>query len=148
MKAEPTGSARRESYKYPPIPRMRNTYILGGSADPEDIIKNTKRGLYAVNTGGGGQVNPITGEFITSIKLGYLIEDGKITIPVRGASIIGRGIDALRNIDLMGNDLEISRSSGRCGKGQNVPVGVGMPTVRVKSLMVGGTGEAFEGEAQ
>ncbi|MCP4569780.1 MAG: TldD/PmbA family protein [FCB group bacterium] len=142
---QPTGSARRESYKFPPIPRMRNTYILAGESDPEDIIKNTPHGLYAVETGGGGQVNPITGEFITSIKLGYLIQNGKITHPVRGASIIGRGIDTLRNIDRVGSDLEITYSPGRCGKGQNVPVGVGMPTVRVKSLNVGGTGEAYEG---
>ncbi len=139
---EPTGSARRETYKYPPIPRMRNTYILGGESDPEAIIKDTKRGLYAVDTGGGGQVNPITGEFITSIKLGYMIEDGRITYPVKGASIIGRGIDTLMNIDMVGSDMEVTKNPGRCGKGQQVPVGVGMPTVRVKSLTVGGTGEA------
>ncbi len=148
MKAAPTGSARRESYKYPPIPRMRNTYILGGESKPEDIIKSTKRGLYAVDTGGGGQVNPFTGEFITSIKLGYMIEDGRLTCPVKGASIIGRGIDALRDIDMVGNDLEIIESPGRCGKGQQAPVGVGMPTVRVKSLTVGGTGDAYDGGNQ
>jgi len=148
MNVEPTGSARRESFQYPPIPRMRNTYILAGESDPEDIIKNTKRGLYAVDPGGGGQVNVFTGEFITSIKLGYMIEDGKITYPVKGASIVGRGIDALLNIDMVGNDLKINRSSGRCGKGQQVPVGVGMPTVRVKSLNVGGTGDAYEGGDQ
>lgn len=139
---EPTGSARRESFMHPPIPRMRNTYILAGETDPKDIIKDTKFGLLAVDSGGGGQVNVITGEFITSVKLGYLIEDGQITAPVRGASIIGRGIDALKNIDMIGNDLEIIKMSGRCGKGQEVPVGVGMPTVRVKSLTVGGTGDA------
>lgn len=137
-----TGSARRESFMHPPIPRMRNTYILAGESDPQDIIKDTKFGLLAVDSGGGGQVNVITGEFITSIKLGYLIEDGQVTTPVRGASIIGRGIDALKNIDMIGNDLEIVKMAGRCGKGQQVPVGVGMPTVRVKSLTVGGTGEA------
>jgi TldD protein len=140
-----TGSARRESYKYPPIPRMRNTFILAGDSDPEEIIRNTKRGLYAVDAGGGGQVNVFTGEFITSIKLGYMIEDGRLTYPVKGASIIGRGIDALRDIDMVGNDLEIIPMGGRCGKGQQVPVGVGMPTVRVKSLNVGGTGEAYDG---
>jgi len=144
---QPTGSARRENYEYPPIPRMRNTYILDGESDPEDIIKDTKRGLYAVQPGGGGQVNVFTGEFITSIKLGYMIEDGRLTYPVKGASIIGRGIDALRDIDMVGSDLEVYKSSGRCGKGQQVPVGIGMPTVRVKSLNVGGTGDAYEGGA-
>jgi len=141
----PTGSARRESYEYPPIPRMRNTYILAGESDPEDIIGSTRRGLYAVEPGGGGQVNVFTGEFITSIKLGYMIEDGKVTYPVRGASIIGRGIDALMSVDMVGTDQKIVKTSGRCGKGQRVPVGVGMPTVRVRSLTVGGTGDAFNG---
>jgi TldD protein len=145
---EPTGSGRRESFQYPPLPRMRNTYILGGDSNPEDIIKGTKRGLYAVKPGGGGQVNVFTGEFITSIKLGYMIEDGKITYPVKGASIVGRGIDALHDIDMVGNDPQISYLGGRCGKGQDVPVGVGMPTVRVKSLTVGGTGDAYEGGDQ
>ena len=144
-KAAPTGSARRESFEYPPLPRMRNTYILAGKSDPRDIIKSTKRGLYAIHPGGGGQVNVFTGEFITSVKLGYMIEDGELTYPVKGASIIGRGIDALFDIDMVGNDLVINKSSGRCGKGQQVPVGVGMPTVRVKSLTVGGTGDAYEG---
>ncbi len=143
-KVKPTGSARRESFEFPPLPRMRNTYILAGNTDPNDIIKDTKRGLYAVEPGGGGQVNVFTGEFITSVKLGYMIEDGKLTYPVKGASIIGRGIDALRDIDLVGNDLEVHKTSGRCGKGQQVPVGIGMPTVRVKSLNVGGTGDAYE----
>lgn len=143
--ATPTGSARRESYKHPPIPRMRNTFILAGDSDPEEIIRDTRRGLYAVDAGGGGQVNVITGEFITSVKLGYMIEDGRLTYPVRGASIIGRGIDALQAIDMVGNDLEITPMGGRCGKGQQVPVGVGMPTVRVKALNVGGTGDAFDG---
>jgi len=140
-----TGSARRETFKSPPIPRMRNTFILSGESDPDDIIRGTKKGLLAVDTGGGGQVNVVTGEFITSIKLGYLIEDGKITYPVKGASIIGRGIDALKDIDMVGNDLDISPLNGRCGKGQQVPVGVGMPTVRVKALTVGGTGDAMTG---
>jgi len=148
FETDSTGSARRESFEYPPIPRMRNTYILAGESDPDDIIKSTKRGLYAVQPGGGGQVNVFTGEFITSVKLGYMIEDGKLTYPVKGASIIGRGIDALRDIDMVGRDLAIYRTSGRCGKGQNVPVGVGMPTVRVKALNVGGTGDAYEGGGQ
>lgn len=148
FKSAPTGSARRESYEFPPIPRMRNTYILAGESDPEDIIRATRRGLYAVEPGGGGQVNVFTGEFITAIKLGYMIEDGKVTYPVRGASIIGRGIDALMDIDMVGRDLHVERSSGRCGKGQQVPVGMGMPTVRVKSLTVGGTGDIYNGDGQ
>jgi TldD protein len=127
---------------------MRNTYILAGESDPEDIIRATRRGLYAVEPGGGGQVNVFTGQFITAIKLGYMIEDGKVTYPVRGASIIGRGIDALMDIDMVGHDLHVERSSGRCGKGQQVPVGMGMPTVRVKSLTVGGTGDVYNGEGQ
>jgi TldD protein len=143
--AERTGSARRESFHYPPIPRMRNTFILAGKSDPADIIKNTKHGLYAVDPGGGGQVNVITGEFITSIKRGIMIEDGKLTYPVKGASIIGRGIDALRAIDMVGTDMEVVKAAGRCGKGQQVPVGVGMPTVRVRALTVGGTGDAYAG---
>lgn len=143
-----TGSARRESFKHPPLPRMRNTFILAGETDPQDIIKQTKRGLYAVDIGGGGEVNPFTGEFITSIKLGYLIENGELTYPVKGASIIGRGIEALKNIDLVGSDLKISGIPGRCGKGQQVPVGVGMPTVRVRALTVGGAGDAFNGGGQ
>lgn len=139
-----TGSARRESYRYPPIPRMRNTYIMGGETAPDDIILQTKRGLYAAIPGGGGQVDVITGQFITAIKLGYLIENGQLTYPVRGASIVGRGIEALQNIDMVGHDLEIVKSAGRCGKLQQVPVGVGMPTVRVKTLTVGGTGEVYQ----
>lgn len=141
----PTGSARRESYEFLPIPRMRNTYILAGGDDPEDIIKSTKRGLYVVEPGGGGQVNVFTGEFITSVKLGYMIEGGRVTYPVRGASIVGRGIDALLDIDMVGSDMKVAKISGRCGKGQQVPVGVGMPTVRVKSLTVGGAGDAYNG---
>lgn len=142
-----TGSARRESYKYPPIPRMRNTYILGGETAPDDIIRQTKHGLYAATPGGGGQVDVITGQFITAIKLGYMIENGQLTYPVRGASIIGRGIETLQNIDMVGHDLEIVKLDGYCGKGQQqVPVGVGMPTIRVKALTVGGTGEAYQGD--
>lgn len=144
--AEPTGSARRETFEHPPLPRMRNTYILAGQSDPQDIIKSTRRGLYAFEPGGGGQVDVFTGDFVTSIKLGYLIEDGRLTYPVKGASIIGRGIDALRDVDMVGTDLDIVKISGRCGKGQQVPVGVGMPTVRVKALTVGGTGDAYEGD--
>jgi len=143
MKAELTGSGRRQSYHYPPLPRMRNTYIDNGSDDPEEIIRSTKRGLYAADVGFGGQVDVVTGRFITSIILGYMIEDGRLTYPVRGATITGMGIEALQNIDMVGNDLKMDPSPGRCGKGQEVPVGVGMPTLRVRNVIVGGTGERY-----
>jgi TldD protein len=139
----PTGSGRRQNFKFPPLPRMRNTYIDAGDDDPDEIIRSTKKGIYAANTGLGGEVDPVTGRFITSILLGYLIEGGKLTRPVKGATITGIGIQALRDIDMVGNDLVINYAPGRCGKGQEVPVGVGMPTVRVKKLMVGGTGSSF-----
>lgn len=145
MQSNPTGSGRRQSYRYPPMPRMRNTYIEAGSDDPEEIIRSTKRGLYAADVGFGGQVDVVTGRFITSIILGYMIEDGKLTYPVKGATITGVGIEALRDIDMVGKDLVLDPSAGRCGKGQDVPVGVGMPTLRVKKLVVGGTGHAIEG---
>lgn len=141
--ASPTGSGRRQNFKFPPLPRMRNTYISAGQDDPEEIIRSTKKGIYAADVGFGGQVDVVTGRFITSIVLGYLIENGRLTRPVKGATITGIGIDALRNIDMVGNDLVINHSPGRCGKGQEVPVGVGMPTVRVRKLTVGGTGNAF-----
>jgi TldD protein len=139
----PTGSGRRQSYAFPPIPRMRNTYISAGPDDPEEIIRSTKKGIYAADVGFGGQVDVVTGRFITSILLGFLIEDGKLTRPVKGATITGNGIQALKDIDMVGNDLVINHSPGRCGKGQEVPVGVGMPTVRVRKLTVGGTGSTF-----
>ncbi|MBD3219219.1 MAG: hypothetical protein GF310_13165 [candidate division Zixibacteria bacterium] len=145
MNTNPTGSGRRQSYRYPPVPRMRNTYIEAGSDDPEEIIKSTKRGLYAADVGFGGQVDVVTGRFITSIILGYMIEDGKLTYPVKGATITGIGIETLKDIDMVGSDLVMDPSSGRCGKGQEVPIGVGMPTLRVKKLVVGGAGQSFEG---
>ncbi len=145
MNTRPTGSGRRQSFRYPPLPRMRNTYILDGDDDPEEIISSTRKGLYAADVGFGGQVDVVTGRFITSIILGYMIEDGKLTYPVKGATITGVGIDALRDIDMVGNDMLLDPSPGRCGKGQEVPVGVGMPTVRVKKLVVGGTGSELSG---
>jgi TldD protein len=141
MQVNPTGSGRRQSFRYPPIPRMRNTYIENGTEDPEEIIKSTKKGLYAADVGFGGQVDVVTGRFITSIILGYMIEDGKLTYPVKGATITGIGIETLKDIDMVGNDLLMDPSPGRCGKGQDVPVGVGMPTLRIKRLVVGGTGK-------
>ncbi len=143
MDVNPTGSGRRQSFHFPPIPRMRNTYIENGDDDPEEIIKSTKKGLYARDVGFGGQVDVVTGRFITSIILGYMIEEGKLTYPVKGATITGLGIEALQDIDRVGNDLVIDPSPGRCGKGQEVPVGVGMPTIRVKKLVVGGTGSSI-----
>jgi len=141
----PTGSGRRQSFKHAPMPRMRNTFIAAGPDDPEEIIKGTKLGLYASDVGFGGQVDVVTGKFITSILLGYMIEDGRITYPVKGATITGTGLQALKDIDMVGSDLIMCHASGRCGKGQDVPVGVGMPTVRVKSLTVGGTGPSIQG---
>jgi TldD protein len=141
--AIPTGSGRRQNFKFPPIPRMRNTYIMAGKDDPEEIIRSTKKGLYAADVGFGGQVDVVTGRFITSILLGYLIEDGKLTRPVKGATITGTGIQALKDIDMIGSDFVLNYSPGRCGKGQEVPVGVGMPTLKVKKLTVGGTGSSF-----
>lgn len=138
-----TGSGRRQSFRYPPIPRMRNTFIDKGIMSPEDIIANTKRGIYVAQAG-GGQVDVITGNFMMGVPDGYLIEDGKITRPVKGATLSGMGIKALKTIDMVGNDLKIFPGAGRCGKMQSVPVGFGMPTIRVRGMLVGGPGEAWE----
>jgi len=132
-----TGNGRRESFMHIPIPRMTNTYILSGSDDPEDIIKETPRGIYACFLA-GGQVDPATGEFVFGIGEGYLIENGVLTYPVRGATIIGNGPHVLFNIDLIGSDMDFL--SGICGKdGQGVPVNDGCPTIRIKGMTVGGT---------
>lgn len=143
--AEPTGNGRRETYRHPPIPRMRNTYIAAGESDPADIVASTERGLYAAQTGWGGQVDIVTGQFTTAVQVAWIIENGKLTRPVRGATLSGVGIDVLKSIDMVGNDLIVRNSGGRCGKGQQVPVGVGMPTVRAQAILVGGTGETWEG---
>jgi len=140
---ESTGSGRRESFRYPPIPRMRNTFIAAGSIPPDDIIAATKRGLYIVDVGGGGQVDVITGNFMMGVGEAYLIENGKITRPVKGATISGMGIETMKSIDMVGNDLVLFPSAGRCGKMQSVPVGVGMPTIRVRNILVGGSGPAW-----
>ena len=137
-KALSTGNGRRESFRHLPQPRMTNTYFAPGDATPEDLIAGTERGLYAVSFG-GGQVEPATGDFVFGVSVGYLIEGGKVTAPVRGATLIGNGPDALGAIDGIAADLEIA--SGFCGKGgQRVPAGVGQPHVRIKALTVGGTG--------
>src|SRR5580692_10173090 len=135
-----TGSGRRESYHHIPMPRMTNTYMLNGEDAPEDIIKSVKRGLYAVNFG-GGQVDITNGKFVFSASEAYLIEDGKVTRPVKGATLIGNGPEALKYVSMVGNDLALDEGIGTCGKaGQSVPVGVGMPTVRLDRMTVGGTG--------
>ena len=135
-----TGSGRRESYHHIPMPRMTNTYMLNGTDMPEDIIKSVTRGLYAVNFG-GGQVDITNGKFVFSASEAYLIEDGKVTRPVKGATLIGNGPEALKYVSMVGNDLALDEGIGTCGKaGQSVPVGVGMPTIRLDKMTVGGTG--------
>src|SRR5450432_1042449 len=134
-----TGSGRRESYHHIPMPRMTNTYMLNGTDMPEDIIKSVKRGLYAVNFG-GGQVDITNGKFVFSASEAYVIEDGKITAPVRDATLIGNGPEALKYVSMVGNDLALDEGIGTCGKdGQSVPVGVGMPTIKLDRMTVGGT---------
>jgi len=134
-----TGNARRESYANIPIPRMTNTYMLNGDKDPAEIIASVKHGLYAVNFG-GGQVDITSGKFVFSTAEAYMIEDGKITHPVKGATLIGNGPDVLTRISMIGNDMALDPGVGTCGKeGQSVPVGVGQPTVRIDGLTVGGT---------
>jgi TldD protein len=134
-----TGSGRRESYQAIPMPRMTNTYMLAGEDEPQDIIRSVKRGLYAVNFG-GGQVDITTGKFVFSASEAYLIEDGKVTAPVKGATLIGNGPESLKYVSMVGNDLALDEGIGTCGKnGQSVPVGVGMPTVKLDRMTVGGT---------
>ncbi len=139
MKVRPTGNGRRESFAHVPMPRMTNTYMLGGDRDPEEIIRSVKKGLYAKNFG-GGQVDITSGKFVFSASEAYLIEDGKVTRPVKGATIIGNGPDALTRVKMIGNDMKLDSGVGTCGKeGQSVPVGVGQPTLRIDGLTVGGT---------
>jgi TldD protein len=135
----PTGNGRRESFAQLPMPRMTNTYMLAGQHDPQDIIRSVKRGLYAVNFG-GGQVDITNGKFVFSASEAYLIEDGKVTAPVKGATLVGSGPDVLTRVSMIGNDLALDEGIGVCGKdGQSVPVGVGQPTLRVDAMTVGGT---------
>ncbi len=139
MKVRPTGNGRRESFAHVPMPRMTNTYMLGGDRHPEEIIQSVKKGLYAKNFG-GGQVDITSGKFVFSASEAYLIEDGKVTRPVKGATIIGNGPDALTRVKMIGNDMKLDSGVGTCGKeGQSVPVGVGQPTLRIDGLTVGGT---------
>lgn len=139
MGMQSTGNCRRESYAHVPMPRMTNTYMLAGQYSPEEIIRSVKRGLYAVNFG-GGQVDITSGQFVFSTSEAYLIEDGKVTKPVKGATLIGNGPDVMKKISMVGNDLALDRGIGVCGKdGQSVPVGVGQPTLKIDALTVGGT---------
>jgi len=139
MGVRPTGNGRRESYAHQPMPRMTNTYMLPGKHSPEDIICSVKRGLYAVNFG-GGSVDITSGKFVFSASEAYMIEDGKVTKPVKGATLIGSGHEVLKGIDMVGNDTKLDPGIGTCGKeGQHVPVGVGQPTLLVHRLTVGGT---------
>lgn len=134
-----TGNARRESYAHIPMPRMTNTYMLNGDMAPEEIIKSVKKGLYAVNFG-GGQVDITSGKFVFSAAEAWMIEDGKLTYPVKGATLIGNGPDVLTRVSMIGNDMALDSGVGTCGKeGQSVPVGVGQPTLRIDGLTVGGT---------
>jgi TldD protein len=137
-----TGNGRRESYEHIPMPRMTNTYMLAGEDAPEDIIHSVKRGIFAANFG-GGQVDITNGKFVFSASEAYLIEDGKITAPLKNVTLIGNGPDVLTRVSMVGNDLKLDEGVGTCGKdGQSVPVGVGIPTIKVDRLTVGGTGEA------
>lgn len=140
MGMAPTGNGRRESYAHLPLPRMTNTYMLPGAHEPAEIIASVNRGLYAVNFG-GGQVDITSGKFVFSASEAYLIENGQVTRPVRGATLIGNGPEVLSRVAMVGNDLQLDAGVGTCGKeGQSVPVGVGQPTLRVDGLTVGGTG--------
>jgi TldD protein len=139
MKTHSTGNGRRQSFAHLPMPRMTNTFMLNGPHEPEEIIRSVKKGLYAVNFN-GGQVDITNGKFVFAASEAYVIEDGKITTPVKGATLIGNGPDALTRVSMVGNDLQLDHGIGTCGKnGQSVPVGVGQPTLRIDGLTVGGT---------
>ena len=133
---ERTGNGRRESYQYIPIPRMTNTFIEKGSSDPGDILSSTQKGIY-VQSLSGGSVNPVTGVFNFTCREAYLIENGKKTTPIKGATLIGSCLQVISNIDAVGNDLDFG--PGICGKGQNAEVDAGMPTVRIRGINVGGS---------
>jgi len=136
---ESTGNGRRESYASNAMPRMTNTILVGGASDPEEILKSVKKGIYAARFG-GGQVDISNGDFVFSLTEGYLIEDGKLTAPLKGVNLIGNGPDVLNRVSMLGNDVEISDGIWTCGKdGQSVPVGVGCPTVKIDAITVGGT---------
>ena len=142
MGVSPTGNGRRESYAHLPMPRMTNTYMLSGNRHPEEILKTVKNGLYAVDFG-GGQVDITSGKFVFTCTEAYKIEDGKVTNPVKGATLIGNGPDVLNRVKMVGNNSKMDTGIGTCGKdGQSVPVGVGQPTMLIENLTVGGTATA------
>ena len=142
MGAAPTGNGRRESFAHTPLPRMTNTFMLNGDSDPEEIVGSVKKGLFAVNFG-GGQVDITSGKFVFSASEAYAIENGRIGAPVKGATLIGNGPDALTRVKMIGNDMALDTGVGTCGKdGQGVPVGVGQPTLLIENLTVGGTAAA------
>ena len=135
-----TGNGRRQSFREYPIPRMTNTYIDRGDTPPADILRSVRRGVYAKQLG-GGQVDITSGNFVFEISEGYLIENGKVTAPIRGANLVGNGPEAMTRVTAVGTDLAIERATGTCGKdGQHVPVGVGQPTIKIAELTIGGTG--------
>jgi TldD protein len=139
MGVKPTGNGRRESYAHIPMPRMTNTYMLGGNLQPEEIVASIKKGLYATNFG-GGQVDITSGKFVFSASEAYWVENGKIQYPVKGATLVGSGPECLKQVSMIGNDMCLDTGVGVCGKeGQSVPVGVGQPTLRIEGLTVGGT---------
>jgi len=139
MGMQPTGNGRRESYAHLPMPRMTNTYMLAGNHAPEEIISSVARGIYAKQFG-GGQVDITNGKFVFSASQAWLIENGKLTRPIKGATLIGNGPDVLTRVAMVGNDMQLDSGIGTCGKdGQSVPVGVGQPTIRIDDLTVGGT---------
>ncbi len=139
MGMQPTGNCRRESYAHAPMPRMTNTYMRAGQHHPEDIIRSVERGLYAVNFS-GGQVDITSGQFVFSASEAYLIENGRVTRPVKGATLIGNGPEVMKKISMIGHDLALDAGIGVCGKdGQSIPVGVGQPTLKIDALTVGGT---------
>ena len=139
MGVPPTGNGRRESYAHLPLPRMTNTYMLAGNYDPQEIIASVDKGIYAANFG-GGQVDITSGKFVFSASEAYLIENGKITRPVKGATLIGNGPDVLTHVSMVGNDLKLDDGVGTCGKeGQSIPVGVGQPSLKIDQITVGGT---------
>lgn len=139
MGVKPTGNGRRESYAHLPMPRMTNTYMLAGESSPEDIIKSVKKGIYAPNFS-GGQVDITSGKFVFTSSEAYLIEDGEITTPIKGATLIGSGPEAMKKVSMVGNDLKLDAGVGVCGKdGQSVPVGVGQPTLKIDEMTIGGT---------
>jgi TldD protein len=139
MGVAPTGNGRRQSHSYAPMPRMTNTYMLNGKHEPGEVLASMKTGLFAKSFG-GGQVDITSGKFVFTVTEGYIIENGKLGRPVKGATLIGSGADALKRISMVANDMALDKGIGTCGKqGQGVPVGVGQPTLRINGLTVGGT---------